>query len=308
MARERACAAGSEVLAGGGSALDAVEAALHVLEDDPVFDAGTGSFYNLDGVIEMDALLAASDGRAGGVAAIRDVRYPSSVARAVMERTPHILLVGEGATSFARALGVPAYDPGSDEARAMLEGERGHLAPSLAELLPRYRALRDRLKNTSTVGAVALDDDGLVVAGTSTGGIPQKLPGRVGDSAILGAGTFAERTGAVACGASATGMGEGIIRLGATRAMIQAVGRGATPEAAGEELIARFTALRNPTGIIYLDHLGREACRHNGYFMPVYAQRGGEGAPRRLDAEPEGAADYLGSELGSARTEVPDAG
>lgn len=285
----RACRAGHAALAAGRDAIAAVEAALHVLEDDPVFDAGIGSFYNLDGKIEMDALLSTSEGRAGGVAAIQDVRHPISVARLVMERTPHILLVGDGATRFARAVGVPSFDVGSDEARRLLESQREKIGSDLGDLLVAYSERRQSLKNTSTVGAVALDEQGVVVAGTSTGGIPQKLPGRIGDSAILGAGTFADRFG----GASATGMGEEIIRVGATRALTAAVGRGVDPYLACSELIDRFTQSGNPTGIIFLDDRGREACNHNGYFMPVYAQRAEESSPRRLDRDPTGEAAYL---------------
>lgn len=285
---KRACEEGHQVLQTTGSAVEAVEAAVRILEDDPIFDAGTGSFLNLIGDIEMDAMLATSDGRAGGVAAIEKVRHPISVARQVMEQTPHILLVGRGATMFARALDIPEYDTNSAEAQKHYLKQLETLSPSLSEILPRYRKIREGLKSTSTVGAVAVDDSGMVVAGTSTGGIPQKLPGRVGDSAILGAGTFASPAG----GASATGVGEAIIRLNVTRALLDDVAKCKRAQQACEAVVQQLTQLNSPCGVIMLDKRGEPGTFHNGYFMPVFYSTGSDVEAQSLEVEVE-EASYL---------------
>ncbi len=282
-----ACAAGYEVLEQTGSAMDAVRAAVRVLEDNPIFDAGTGSFPNIFGDIEMDALLATSDGQLGGVAGISRVQYPIDVAFNVMTRTPHVLLVGEGATQFARALGVPDYDPSSVEAEIIVEAVNKHLHSRIQEILPSYTKLREGLKNTSTVGAVAIDADGLIVAGTSTGGIPQKLPGRVGDAAIFGAGTYADAHVA----ASATGFGEGIIRIGATRALghkladVLAIGK------ATAEVIDVCSSQHVACGLIGIAADGTLSAAHNGFLMASHYQQVGMSTPE-LACEPRGNGDY----------------
>jgi beta-aspartyl-peptidase (threonine type) len=268
---QEAAQVGFAVLEETGSALQAVMAAVRVLEDNPLFDAGTGSYLNLLGEVEMDALLATSDGQLGGVAGIQRVQYPIDVAHEVMTRTPHVLLVGDGATQFARVLGFADYDPGCAETDKVFAEENKRLKPQLAELLPIYQQRRTGLKNTSTVGAVAIDRNGLMVAGTSTGGIPQKLPGRIGDAAIFGAGTFASPTGV----ASATGFGEGIIRLGVTRAYAQALETGKDPEQAALEVIKACTAQHIACGIIGLDKNGSPVAHHNGTFMPSHYQQTG---------------------------------
>lgn len=173
-------------------ALDAVEEAVKVLEDDPNFNAGTGSVLNLEGDVEMDAMIATSSGKIGAVAAIKYVKNPICVARKVMENTNHILLVGEGAISFARKCGFEHYDP------------------KTSERIERWKKMISERKGESfleTVGAVAFDGQEYAAA-TSTGGLWLKLPGRVGDTPIFGAGTYASPKGA----ASATGQGELIMR------------------------------------------------------------------------------------------------
>ena len=190
----------------GLSALDAVEAVVRVLEEDPTFDAGRGSFLNAAGEIEMDAIIM--DGATlnlGAVAAIQNVLHPVTVARLVMEHTEHCLLAGAGALSFARKMGVPLAEPHELLTPRELEYyEKIKNDPSFApcklfEPLP-----------TGTVGAVAMDRYGNLAAATSTGGIPRKLPGRVGDSPLVGAGAYADNE----CGAaSATGWGEAIMKI-----------------------------------------------------------------------------------------------
>ena len=189
-ALERALDAGQGILDGGGAALDAVERAVVCLEDDPLFNAGRGAVFTADGRHELDASIM--DGRtraAGAVACACRVPNPIRLARLVMERSPYVLLVGEGAEAFAREQGMDLVDPGwfSTARRRAQAGDR----------------------TIGTVGAVALDAAGHLAAATSTGGLPNRRPGRVGDSPIIGAGTYADDG---SCAVSATGTGELFIR------------------------------------------------------------------------------------------------
>ncbi len=200
----RALDAGEAVLRSGGPALDAAEAAARVLEDDPAFNAGRGSVLNADGRIELDA--AIMDGRtraAGAVAGLRTVRSPIGAARAVMERSPHVLLSYDGAEEFAREQGLETVDPSwfeVPERRAMLR-----------KVLAAGGAFDADVKY-GTIGAVAVDVDGHVAAATSTGGLTAKRWGRIGDSPLIGAGTYADDRAAAV---SATGSGEYFIRAAA---------------------------------------------------------------------------------------------
>jgi len=205
---EAAAQAGWEVLQRGGSALDAVEAATRVLEDDPAFDAGNGAVLNEVGEVELDAIVMDGvDLSCGAVAAIGPVANPVSVARMVMERTPHCLLVGEGATRFAEQQGVPllrSVDLVTAEAQQQWR-EMAAFPTSVKQLFNTHP-----LAASDTVGAVALDASGNLASATSTGGITFKRVGRVGDSPIVGAGCYADNDlGAVSC----TGHGESIMRL-----------------------------------------------------------------------------------------------
>lgn len=219
----RACEAGAALLRTGGSALDAVEAAVRVLEDDPLFNAGTGSTLTAAGDVELDASIMDGETlRCGGVAVVRDVRNPVSLARAVMERSAHALLAGPGASEFARQVGIPAHD------NALL-------------VTPRQRARWDAARRgatasrTGTVGAVARDVRGHLAAATSTGGRSMKLPGRVGDSPLVGCGTYADDLlAAVSC----TGNGEHIIRVTLARHAADLVGAGRSAMDAAREAIA----------------------------------------------------------------------
>lgn len=205
--RAAACAAGClaaarighAVLRTGGSALDAVEAATRALEDDPLFNAGTGAALNAEGRVELDAsIMNGADLSAGAVCAVRRIKHPVALARQVMERTPHVLLAADGAERLAAELGIPTCDEEeliTERARRRWEAERAGAKPQVSH---------------GTVGAVAVDDRGHVAAATSTGGTFGKRPGRVGDSPLIGAGNYADdRTGA----ASATGHGESIIKV-----------------------------------------------------------------------------------------------
>lgn len=202
-----ACKKGYEILVNGGSALDSVIESVKILEDDERYNAGTGSYMKLNGEIEMDAAVMCSDLKCGAVAAIKFVKNPVLIARKVMENTPHVLIIGEDATTFARKCGAEYYNPVTEKAIKKLhevkkkiqssdKKEHKWLINSFPELV------------SGTVGAVAQDKNGNFAGAVSTGGTAIMLPGRVGDSAIIGAGIYAGPKGA----AVTTGLGEEIIR------------------------------------------------------------------------------------------------
>jgi beta-aspartyl-peptidase (threonine type) len=265
----RAAEAGWGVLAEGGSALDAVTAAVVVLEDDPLFNAGTGSVLNAAGDIEMDAGVMAGDTLASGaVACIRRVRNPVLVARRVMERTDCVLLAGEHATRFARAQGFADHDPATPRRRAHWEEARSRGAPAGAHA-------------PGTVGAVALDRAGRLAAATSTGGREMKPPGRVGDSPVPGAGNYADAHAAV----SATGLGELMLRAVTARAIAERIARGAAPrEAAAAVLQEMERRFGTPIGVICLDAHGDLAAVHGTRAMPHAFRREGEPSVTARDA------------------------
>jgi beta-aspartyl-peptidase (threonine type) len=201
-ALRRALTAGWEILSGDGSALDAVEGAVRILEDDPLFNAGRGAAFTHEGTQELDA--AIMDGRtlnAGSVASVRNVRNPIRLARTVMEVSPHLMLTGAGAVEFARQNGIELADDHYffDEYRYQ----------QLLEAREREQIELDHSHSTGTVGAVALDAEGNLAAATSTGGMTNKRFGRVGDSCIIGAGTYASNQ---TCAVSCTGQGEYFMR------------------------------------------------------------------------------------------------
>ncbi len=198
---------GMDVLATGGSALDAVETAVRALEDDEHFNAGRGAVFTRDGAHELDAAIMDGESLAcGAIGGARTPKNPVSLARAVMEQTRHVLLVGEGADAFAREIGAPLVPQAyfsTERRRAQLE----RLSASSADALSRSED--DEGEAKGTVGAVALDGRGNLAAATSTGGLTNKRAGRVGDSGVIGAGTYAcNRT----CAVSTTGLGEQFMR------------------------------------------------------------------------------------------------
>jgi len=200
----RALHAGWSVLKSGGHALDAIQAAIIVLEDDPVFDAGYGSHLTLDGHVECDAIvMEAATLRAGAVAGLRRVKNPIRAARAVLEKCPHMMLISEGAEQFARQHGVPLCDP--EDLISPVERDAWLCCSKDSHASEHHRG-----HEQGTVGAVALDEQGRLFAATSTGGTCCKLPGRVGDSPLIGSGCYADaETG----GVSSTGYGEAIMRV-----------------------------------------------------------------------------------------------
>jgi beta-aspartyl-peptidase (threonine type) len=254
----KAVRAGAAILRAGGSALDAVIASVVILEDDPLFNAGYGSTLNADGAVEMDAsvmIATAAGSRAGAVAAVTRVRNPIQLARAVMDHTPHVLMVGAGAERVAREHGIELCDPAE------------LIAPRARERFL-ARSAREREAEPDahgTVGAAALDRRGQLAAATSTGGVPGKLAGRVGDSAIIGAGTFANMMGA----ASATGNGEAIIMTSLCRQIVSVLGQ-ADPTTIARRRIAELIApQQREAGIILVDHRGRVGYAHNAETMEV---------------------------------------
>jgi len=247
---KRAAEQGMKVMAHGGNALEAVVEAIVVLEDDERFNAGTGSYAKLNGEIEMDAALMDSNMNAGAVAAIRRVKNPIRVARCVMD-TPHVLLVGEGATQFARMKGFPDYDPMTEKAKKRLEEVKNMLKTS--NLPPWAQKWRDFSYPglLGTVGAVAMDESGYFAAGSSTGGTSIMLPGRVGDSPQIGSGLYAGKHGAV----TATGIGEEIIKRVLCKSVYDKIARGWHPQKACEWGISLFPQ-DIPVGLICLSKKG----------------------------------------------------
>lgn len=253
----RALVAGRDVLAAGGTALDAVTQAVCALEDEPLFNAGRGAVFTRAGTQEMDA--AVMDGRdraAGAVAGIFGPRNPVLAARAVMERSPHVMLIGEGATQFACEAGLTF----ADADYFFTEARWNALAETLAqEAAGRLDA--DESRRHGTVGAVARDRAGSLAAATSTGGMTGKLPGRVGDSPIIGAGTFADNR---TCAVSATGHGEVFIRYAAAHEIAARIAHaGLTLPEAATAVVAEFGPLGGSGGIVAVGRDGMLALPFN---------------------------------------------
>jgi L-asparaginase / beta-aspartyl-peptidase len=241
-ALNRALEAGSAILTGGGSSLDAVEAAVRVLEDDPHFNAGRGSVFTYDGRIEMDAsIMDGSNRNAGAVTGVTATRNPISLARRVMEHSPHVFLSREGADQFSREQGLPQEPPSyfeTPERRRQLEELRSRPAAEHFDVHLKY----------GTVGAVALDSHGHVAAATSTGGLTGKRWGRIGDSPIIGAGTYADDRG---CAVSATGAGEYFIRVGVAHEICAQMRlEGLAPQAAADAVMEEVRVLGGTGGVI----------------------------------------------------------
>ncbi len=265
-----AVAAGWAVLHEGGGAVAAVEAAVRAMEDHPRFNAGRGSVLTADGTVEMDASIMEGDAlRNGAVACVTAMRHPVTLARLIMEEGRHSFFVGPGAMARARALGVPECDPEelvTDARRQQLESAIGNT-----------RGNTGGNTGGGTVGAVALDRRGLIAAATSTGGMTGKLPGRVGDSPLIGCGTYAEST---AGGVSCTGDGEAIIRVVLARRTIEIL------KAAGDPMHACRIAVdvlveegSGSGGLICIDWRGRLGWAHSTPLMPVGFMTPGHDAP-----------------------------
>ena len=253
-----ALAAGWRALSKGGSAVDAVEEAVVVMEDDETFDAGRGSFLNADGKVQLDALIMeGSTLRAGGVGCVERIANPVRAARKILSESPHVYFVAEGAERFAAEHGIALCD------------NKDLVIPREIERLREYQAHKEEHRadlfaptdSHDTVGAVALDRDGNLAAATSTGGTLNKAPGRLGDSSLIGCGCYADNnTGA----ASLTGWGEPIMKLVLAKWAADRVSTGNLPEwAAGEAIDYLKTRVNGHGGIILLDAKGRFGISHN---------------------------------------------
>jgi L-asparaginase / beta-aspartyl-peptidase len=286
---------GAEILRSGGSALDAVVATVVALENDALFNAGYGSVLTTAGRVEMDAAVmvatrsqrsqdesaatvngaraAAAQGaarstrasaveiRAGGVVLVSRVRNPIELARAVMEQTPHLLIGGAGAERIARLAGMRLCRP--DELISPRSRERWLASRGMVDVPA--RANHSSEDAHGTVGAVAVDSRGDIAAATSTGGVSGKLPGRIGDSAIVGAGLFASANG----GASATGEGEGIMRVALCREAIVGLGRNGAQSAAERAITILADATSAHAGVIVVNARGELGYAHNAEVMEV---------------------------------------
>lgn len=274
----RSLEAGREVLARGGAALDAVEAAIVVLEDDVTFDAGTGSHLNRDGRVQLDAILMdGSSLKAGSVAAVERIKNPIRLARKILDSSPHMMLVGTGAELFAQENSIPLCDP--------QELVTGSERIAWRECSRNKHAAKNHFSHQhGTVGAVARDSNGRIAAGTSTGGTCCKFPGRVGDSPLIGCGCYAdEQAGGVSC----TGYGEAIMRivmaktavdlLRGQRARRLGTKRNAMllPHSIARQCIRLLEKRGDGTGgLILLDRVGRPAAAFStsrmayGYILP----------------------------------------
>lgn len=272
---------GWSMLRDGALAVDTVERVVRLLEDDPTFNAGTGSHMNRLGHVEMDAAIMDGDLlRAGAVAAVQCVRNPVGLARRVMDHSPHVLLVGHGARLFARQQGIA-----SCRTRDLLVGRAretylriraGDTRPIESEFVTDAEA-----GHMGTVGAVACDAHGSLAAATSTGGTLGKVPGRVGDSPLIGVGTYAD---SAAGGISCTGHGESIMRVVMAKATVDRLAAGMTPEAAGACAVQDLARVQGRAGAIVVDAHGRAAAAYNTPRMARGLATDGGGLRLGVDA------------------------
>ncbi len=263
----KALSGGQAVLAAHGSSLDAVQAAIQILEDDPLFNAGRGTAFTAEGINEMDASLMDGTSLAAGAAAgVRSTRHPIALARAVMDHSPYVMLAGPGTDAFARSQHLEQQPPAFfftemrwQEFSAIMRAAGKPVPPRPPGVPPAPAGSTLSASGSpvlaphyGTVGAVARDEQGRLAAGTSTGGAQGKLPGRVGDSPLIGAGTYAGAT----CAVSSTGVGEYFIRLTLARQVCTLVEQGRTPQQAADRMIqTELPALQGGEGAVIV--LGR---------------------------------------------------
>ncbi|MCG6117209.1 MAG: isoaspartyl peptidase/L-asparaginase [Aquimonas sp.] len=281
---DRALSAGEAVLSAGGTSLDAVVAAVKLLEDSPHFNAGHGSVFTHEGHVEMDASIMHGPTRsAGAVAGLRTVRNPIDLARRVMDDSPHVMLIGDGAERFAAERGIERVDP------EYFRTERRWQQLQDVRAREQTRAALPPEARYGTVGAVALDQHGALAAATSTGGMVNKRWGRVGDVPVLGAGTWAE----AGCAVSATGWGEYFIRLGVGHEICSRmrIGGQALAEAADAVILKDLPALGGDGGVIAMDAQGglRMPFNTSGMYRGWIAADGSRGvAIFDSEADPDG--------------------
>ncbi|MGA7160151.1 MAG: isoaspartyl peptidase/L-asparaginase [Bacteroidota bacterium] len=256
----KALAVGWNILSKGGDAVEAVEKAINLMEDDPTFDAGRGSFVNSIGEIELDAsIMDGTTFRAGAVAAVQNIRNPISLARIIMDKSEHILLAGSGAVRFAKEHGIAQC--AKDDLLVGRELERWKEVQSGKKNISTKDAFRKKTPH-DTVGAVAVDRNGVIASGTSTGGTPNKYPGRVGDSPLIGCGTYADSS---VGGASCTGWGEAIIKVVLAKTLVDLMEyNGGDPAAAAKQSIQQLEKKADGFGgVIVLNKNGVPAVAFN---------------------------------------------
>lgn len=257
-ALEKSLRAGGEVLAKGGTSLDAVQAAIIVMEDEPLFNAGVGAVFTADGGHELDAsIMDGSDRNAGAVAGVKRVKNPILAARAVMDKSRHVMFAGQGADDFAADQGLDMVEPSHFDTERRRKSLEVVLSKPIAELTPDERH--------GTVGAVAIDQYGNIAAGTSTGGMTAKMPGRIGDSPLIGAATYAQNG---VCAVSATGHGEYFIRVGVAKTICARVElAGEDIQTAADNALAQVAELGGDGGVILLSPEGEVAFSFNSPGM-----------------------------------------
>ena len=275
---KEAAKTGFDILKNGGSAVDSVVEAVAVMEDKGAFNAGYGSSLTIEKKVEMEASIM--DGRtleAGATALLHDIRNPIRLARIVMEKTDHVFVVGDGAEKLAELYHFERRNPVTELRLRYYEAQKKQLLARKSELPKLYDLVKHHpeLFSLDTVGAVAIDKDGSVAAATSTGGFPLKLPGRIGDSPLIGCGTYADNLSG-AC--SATGVGEIAIRLVLAKTVCNYMESGKSAEEAVENAITlvnkRISTSYNSMGLIVVDTQGRFGAAHNSpnmcwaYFTP----------------------------------------
>ena len=270
--RQEACAraadAGFAVLGGGGTALEAACEAVHVLEDEPLLNAGTGSYLQADGVARLDASVMTGDGRAGAVAQVPGLKNPIRLARYLLEQDAHLMLAGEAALHLGLRLG---HEPAVVATPAKIDYWRNHLDEAsrgldYARMAAAWKTENPRL---GTVGCVAKDAQGQLCAATSTGGTGQCYPGRVGDSPIIGAGTYCTPK----VGVSMTGVGERIMVLLSAKRLCDLVAEGRSVADGAQAVLQQIERLRSQAGLIALEASGRVVVLRNTRFM-AEARRG----------------------------------
>ena len=264
-AMEEALRAGHAVLARGGTSLDAVEATIHVMEDSPLFNAGKGAVFTHEGRNELDAsIMDGKNKRAGAVAGVTIIRNPISAARAVMEKSPHVMMAGRGAELFATKMGLEIVDPSYFWTERRWKALQQELLQEQQQK-PRSDLQTSQPKKFGTVGAVALDQSANLAAGTSTGGMTNKQYGRVGDSPIIGAGTYADNE---SCAVSASGNGEYFIRWTVAYDIAALMKyRGMSVGDAANEVIYKKLPPEGEGGVIALDRKGNFAMPFNSEGM-----------------------------------------
>lgn len=265
---KRAAESGFEVLKLGGSALDAVENAVMSMEENEVFNAGLGSSLNLDKRVEMEASIM--DGKtlsAGAVGLLYDIKHPVRLARIIMENTDHVFIIGGSAEKLAETFGLERRDPKTKLREKYWKELRDKVAQEDLSHLPKLSRLlksHPNLFSFDTVGAVAVDKDGSLAAATSTGGRSMKIPGRIGDSPLIGCGNYADNEGA-AC--SATGIGEIAVRLVLAKSTCDLVRGGQTPQQATvssiKEVNRRIGSAFNQMGLVAINSRGEIGAAHN---------------------------------------------